>query len=115
MCFILPSFARPGVADSLWSALALATAAVFASGFHKFGALPNALDLAPKHPGSVFGLVNTAGSFSGSESRERETGDCVCEGELRRPRRKRCIFDKSGTRRRALILTGIFLKELTLL
>ncbi|XP_059089900.1 voltage-gated purine nucleotide uniporter SLC17A9-like isoform X2 [Tigriopus californicus] len=45
--------------------LGLTTLAIFASAFHKFGTVPNAVDIAPKHSGSVFGIVNTAGSFAG--------------------------------------------------
>eukprot|EP00094_Tigriopus_californicus_P008728 TCALIF_08413-PA protein Name:"Similar to Slc17a9 Solute carrier family 17 member 9 (Mus musculus)" AED:0.16 eAED:0.16 QI:124/0.71/0.5/1/1/1/8/0/461 len=46
--------------------LGLTTLAIFASAFHKFGTVPNAVDIAPKHSGSVFGIVNTAGSFAGA-------------------------------------------------
>ena len=39
---------------------------MFAKGFHQFGTMCNALDIAPKHSGSVFGLMNTAGSSAGA-------------------------------------------------
>ena len=46
-------------------ALGLMAVAVFANGFHKVGTVANAMDLAPKHSGSIFGFVNTAASTSG--------------------------------------------------
>ena len=55
-----------GQVSTYETALALATLAMFAKGFHQFGTCCNALDIAPKHAGSVFGLMNTAGSSAGT-------------------------------------------------
>ena len=46
-------------------ALFLMAVAIFANGFHKLGTVVNTMDLAPKHSGSVFGLINTTASLSG--------------------------------------------------
>lgn len=46
-------------------AVFLATVALFASSFHKFGTVLNPLDLAPKNSGALYGIVNTAASVSG--------------------------------------------------
>ena len=49
------------------AALTLVSMALAAKGFHNAGVVPNAaVDIAPKHSGTVFGLVNTLGSVSGS-------------------------------------------------
>ncbi len=48
-------------------AVFLVSVAVFASSFHKFGTVPNPMDLAPKHTGSLYGVVNTAASSSGCD------------------------------------------------
>ena len=47
-------------------AVFLLTAAMFAKGFHHSGTSVNPMDIAPKHPGFVYGVVNSAGSMSGS-------------------------------------------------
>ena len=46
-------------------ALFLCTLAMFSKSFHNFGTVVNVMDIAPKHSGSVFGIVNSAGSVSG--------------------------------------------------
>ena len=46
-------------------ALLLCTLALFAKSFHNFGTPVNALDIAPKHSGSVFGIINAIASTSG--------------------------------------------------
>ena len=38
---------------------------MFAKSFHNFGTPVNALDIAPKHSGSVFGIINAIASTSG--------------------------------------------------
>ena len=38
---------------------------MFAKSFHSFGSGISPLDIGPKHPGFVHGIVNSAGSFSG--------------------------------------------------
>jgi ACS family sodium-dependent inorganic phosphate cotransporter-like MFS transporter 9 len=47
-------------------ALFLCTTAMFSKSFHNFGSAVNAMDIAPKHSGSVFGIINTVGSTSGT-------------------------------------------------
>jgi hypothetical protein len=65
--FVTFCLLHSGHVSSLTPALALAAMAIFANGFHKVGTVVNAAsDLAPKHSGSVFGLINTAASASGS-------------------------------------------------
>ena len=51
-------------------AVCLATLAMFSKSFHQFGTVANVLDIAPKHSGSVFGIVNSAGGISGCNSRK---------------------------------------------
>ena len=41
------------------------TLALFSKTFHHFGIVVNVLDLAPKHSGSVKGIVNSFASISG--------------------------------------------------
>jgi ACS family sodium-dependent inorganic phosphate cotransporter-like MFS transporter 9 len=41
------------------------TVAIAATGFHNNAILVNPQDLAPKHSGSVFGLMNTVGAVPG--------------------------------------------------
>ena len=60
-------FPPSGHVTSFPAAVSLMSAALGAKGFHNAGVLPNAaVDIAPKHSGTVFGLVNTLGSVSGS-------------------------------------------------
>ncbi len=40
-------------------------ACMFATGFHNLGSVVNPQDLAPKHSGSVFGIMNAAGALPG--------------------------------------------------
>ena len=49
-------------------ALFLCTTAMFSKSFHNFGSAVNAMDIAPKHSGSVFGIINTVGSTSGTQN-----------------------------------------------
>ena len=49
-------------------ALFLCTTAMFSKSFHNFGSAVNAMDIAPKHSGSVFGIINTVGSTSGIQN-----------------------------------------------
>ena len=53
--------------------------ALAAKGFHNAGVVPNAaVDIAPKHSGTVFGLVNTLGSVSGRSSGSSQMlNDCA--------------------------------------
>ena len=46
-------------------ALALMSTAMFASGFHALGSVVNPQDLAPRHSGSIFGVMNAAGAVPG--------------------------------------------------
>ena len=58
---------HPGHVNSFPAALSLISLALAARGFHNAGVVPNAaVDIAPRHSGTVFGLVNTLGSVSGS-------------------------------------------------
>ena len=58
-----------GHVTSFPAALSLISLALAARGFHNAGVVPNAaVDIAPRHSGTVFGLVNTLGSVSGSRS-----------------------------------------------
>ena len=45
------------------------TICLFASGFHNAAVVVNPQDLAPKHSGSIFGVMNAAGAIPG-ECRE---------------------------------------------
>ena len=54
-----------GYVSSFPMALMLCTLALFSKSFHNFGTVVNAIDIAPKHSGSIFGAVNTFGSSSG--------------------------------------------------
>ena len=54
-----------GYVQSFAGALFFCTLALFAKSFHNFGTPVNALDIAPKHSGSVFGIVNSIASTSG--------------------------------------------------
>ena len=47
-------------------ALLLMTICLFAAGFHSSGIIVNPQDLAPKHSGSVFGIMNAAGAMPGT-------------------------------------------------
>jgi len=58
LCFV-------GNVRSFSLAVMLCTLALFAKSFHNFGTTVNAMDLAPKHSGSVFGIVNSIASCSG--------------------------------------------------
>ncbi len=40
-------------------------ACLFATGFHNLGSVVNPQDLAPKHSGSVFGIMNATGAIPG--------------------------------------------------
>ena len=51
-------------------ALFLCTTAMFSKSFHNFGSAVNAMDIAPKHSGSVFGIINTVGSTSGIQNED---------------------------------------------
>jgi len=59
LCFLL------GLSNNYPMALFLCTTAMFSKSFHNFGSAVNAMDIAPKHSGSVFGIINTVGSTSG--------------------------------------------------
>lgn len=54
-----------GLSNNYSMALFLCTTAMFSKSFHNFGSAVNAMDIAPKHSGSVFGIINTVGSTSG--------------------------------------------------
>ena len=61
---LLPSLIHnSGHVTSFPAALSLVSVALAAKGFHNAGVVPNAaVDIAPRHSGTVFGLVNTLGS-----------------------------------------------------
>jgi len=54
-----------GMADNYVSSVTFLTLAVAVSGFHSSGIMANPQDLAPRHAGAVFGLMNMAGSIPG--------------------------------------------------
>jgi ACS family sodium-dependent inorganic phosphate cotransporter-like MFS transporter 9 len=54
-----------GVTSSFSVAILFTTLAMFSKSFHSFGSSLSPLDIAPKHAGFVFGIINSAGSFSG--------------------------------------------------
>ena len=54
-----------GLTSSFAVAIIFTTVAMFSKSFHSFGSSLSPLDIAPKHAGFVFGIVNSAGSFSG--------------------------------------------------
>ena len=56
-----------GLSNNYSMALFLCTTAMFSKSFHNFGSAVNAMDIAPKHSGSVFGIINTVGSTSGTQ------------------------------------------------
>ena len=60
-----PFFSFLGFVGNFTFALCLCTMAMFAKSFHNFGTVVNAMDIAPKHSGSVFGIVNAVSSLSG--------------------------------------------------
>ena len=62
---ILCFFSFVGHIQNFPLAVCLATLAMFSKSFHQFGTVANVLDIAPKHSGSVFGIVNSAGGISG--------------------------------------------------
>lgn len=62
LCFLL------GLSNNYSMALFLCTTAMFSKSFHNFGSAVNAMDIAPKHSGSVFGIINTVGSTSGIQN-----------------------------------------------
>ena len=54
------------VGDSSFTlALLLMTFCLFFAGFHNSACIVNPQDLAPKHSGSVFGIMNAAGAIPG--------------------------------------------------
>jgi len=55
------------ITDYYWALLCM-TVAIAATGFHNNAILVNPQDLAPKHSGSVFGLMNTVGAVPGKMS-----------------------------------------------
>ena len=55
------------ITDYYWALLCM-TVATAATGFHNNAILVNPQDLAPKHSGSVFGLMNTVGAVPGKMS-----------------------------------------------
>jgi len=55
------------ITDYYWALLCM-TIAIAATGFHNNAILVNPQDLAPKHSGSVFGLMNTVGAVPGKMS-----------------------------------------------
>jgi ACS family sodium-dependent inorganic phosphate cotransporter-like MFS transporter 9 len=52
------------ITDYYWALLCM-TVAIAATGFHNNAIIVNPQDLAPKHSGSVFGLMNTVGAVPG--------------------------------------------------
>ena len=54
-----------GKTKSFPLALSFSTLALFAKGFHKLGTSVNAIDIAPRHSGSVYGIVSCVSSTSG--------------------------------------------------
>lgn len=52
------------ITDYYWALLCV-TVAIAATGFHNNAIIVNPQDLAPKHSGSVFGLMNTVGAVPG--------------------------------------------------
>ena len=54
-----------GLSNNYTLALFLCASAMFSKSFHNFGTALNAMDIAPKHSGSVYGILNTIGSTSG--------------------------------------------------
>ena len=54
--------------DSYEGALFCMASAVACCGFHNSGILVNPQDIAPKHAGSVFGIMNMAGAIPGNDN-----------------------------------------------
>ena len=55
-----------GHTKSFVPALLSMTLCMFGSGFHNGAILVNPQDIAPKHSGSVFGIINAAGALPGT-------------------------------------------------
>ncbi len=70
-----------GHVRSFSMALFLCTCAMFAKSFHNFGTTVNAMDIAPKNSGSIFGIVNAIGGTSGIVSSPFDQNDCFNLGK----------------------------------
>lgn len=57
---------RLGETTSFSVALFLSTLCLFAAAFHNAACIVNPQDLAPKHSGSIFGIMNAAGAVPGN-------------------------------------------------
>ena len=62
-----------GYTSGFPAALSLMSLCLFSNGFHNSGTLPNPQDLAPKHSGTVFGVMNGIGCIPGSPLIDDET------------------------------------------
>ena len=54
-----------GYTSGFPAALSLMSVCLLAQGFHNSGTVPNPQDLAPKHSGTVFGVMNGIGCIPG--------------------------------------------------
>nr|CAD7585764.1 unnamed protein product [Timema genevievae] len=87
------------VTEYQW-ALVCVSVAIAATGFHNCGITVNPQDLAPKHSGSVFGLMNTIGAVPGRRllmfSRTRlhaVGGDCVNSSQYSYKQQQQRVVD----------------------
>ena len=62
-----------GYTSGFPAALSLMSLCLFSNGFHNSGTVPNPQDLAPKHSGTVFGVMNGIGCIPGSPLIDDET------------------------------------------
>ena len=60
------SWSIAGYTSGFPAALSLMSVCLLAQGFHNSGTVPNPQDLAPKHSGTVFGVMNGIGCIPGS-------------------------------------------------
>ena len=60
-----------GYTSGFPAALSLMSFCLLAQGFHNSGTVPNPQDLAPKHSGTVFGVMNGIGCIPGRKDRTR--------------------------------------------
>jgi len=54
-----------GLVSNFTVAVLLCTLALFSKSFHNFGSSVNSMDIAPKHSGSIFGIINAIGCTAG--------------------------------------------------
>ena len=72
VCQYLPEFYHNikihflGLVSNFTVAVLLCTLALFSKSFHNFGSSVNSMDIAPKHSGSIFGIINAIGCTAGT-------------------------------------------------